>query len=72
MHDVLIGQQWMRRNGSVYEVIDERVNNGLREVHLSPVYIYRGVGKGRKSWKWDEAVMAEMDCVKGVPQCGQS
>jgi len=52
---VEIGQHWMRSDGRVVRVDDERYFRGSREVLIVPVA--RG---GRRSWKWDRAVHSDM------------
>jgi hypothetical protein len=59
VHRVVIGQFWKRDNGVVYEVCDER-GSFSRDVLLIPVEIPRGK-KARRTWKWDKAVIAEME-----------
>ena len=56
---VEIGQRWRRKNGAVVVVTGERDNNGSREVLLAPV----AGQKGRQSWKWELAVMWDLDPV---------
>lgn len=51
-----IGEKWVRANGVVVQIVDERINRGSREVLLKPVEGH----KGRQSWKWDEAVKSEL------------
>ena len=55
---VEIGQVWKRPNGRFVEVTDERESRGIREVRLLPT------GRGRVSWKYDQAVKAEFEFVR--------
>lgn len=57
---VEIGQQWRRKNGAVVIVTDERMSSGQREVLLTPAPGH----KGRTSWKWDLAVMWDLEFIE--------
>lgn len=50
-----IGEKWRRANGTIVEIADQRMNRNTREVMLKPI-----AGKGRTSWKWDDAVAREL------------
>lgn len=64
---VKIGQLWKRRNGVVYEVTEERDSHGARDVLLVPVDTPAGV-RSRRTWKWDQAVRAELSFVPDTPE----
>lgn len=55
-------QLWKRRNGVVYEVVEERDNDGTRCVLLTPVQVPHGL-RARRTWKYDAAVQAEFEFV---------
>ncbi len=60
---VAIGQRWRRKNGVVYAVTDKRGSASI-DFLLEPVEVPNGV-KARKTWKWDQAIRHEMECVSG-------
>jgi len=62
---VNVGDLWVRRNGVVYRIADERIEEEYdqRYVLLVPYSVPDGQ-KARKSWKWDQAVAVEMDKIE--------
>jgi len=61
---VEIGQLWRRKTGAVVVVTAERMVSGHREVWLTPAPGHNG----RPSWKWELAVMWDMDPVEQEEQ----
>lgn len=55
---VKVGQIWQRKNGMMVEITDKMKSKGLDVFQLTPID-----SGGRKSWKWDEAIISELTFV---------
>ena len=63
MNEVSVGQRWRRPDGSIVVVREIRIYRGSREALLVPIDVPPG-RRARKSWKWVEAISAEMERVE--------
>jgi len=49
-----IGQIWQRADGRKVRITDKRVHRMYFEYELTPI------GKGRKSWKWEDGILNDL------------